>query len=370
MKRIGIITMHSVRNFGSFLQTYATIQMVKGLGHYPFIVNYIPANRTLKANIFRVSALRWKKNIFTRTFYRICYLPENLINWHIFGKCINREFPLTEVFHTNEEMTGKVKADAFLTGSDKVWSFSCNNGYDPAYFLEFAKDTPRVSYSSSICETKLSQDEIHCIYPALKKYRAISVREYESVNILNTMGLPSVTTLDPVLMLTKNEWAEFAKKSKLKLPKQPYLLMYMFGRESEPIRMAQEAASKAGLEVVRIGWDFSNRQYCRDVRAFINPYDFVKLFLHCDKVVTNSFHGTAFSIAFNKDFTVTRGIMDPRFSTLLKTFQLEHRFFNSGYSLETVSHIADAIDFISVNETLNCERSKSFDFLRNAIGDK
>ena len=140
--------------------------------------------------------------------------------------------------------------------------------------------------------------------------------------------------------------------------------MYMFGREEAPVKIASEYAKQHGLHIVRIGWDFTNRKYCKDVRAFINPYDFVYLILHADYVVTNSFHGTAFSIKFNKQITILRNAIDPRFSTILKMFGLENRFLPAKDEPKVLEFMnkAQPIDYKKVNSELNkqMEASKSF----------
>lgn len=94
-------------------------------------------------------------------------------------------------------------------------------GYDPAYYLNFAEnDSIRLSYSSSICENKISETESKQIKSDIARYDAISVREYESVDIVKSMGYDNVSvTIDPVLMLSVEEWKVFAAKSKIRLPK-------------------------------------------------------------------------------------------------------------------------------------------------------
>ena len=365
--KIGLLTMHAVKNFGSFLQTYATLQILRNLGHEPFVINYISPNRTLWSNIMRVSSPKWKRNILSRSIYRFCYLPEALINHILFGKCIKKEFPLTKVYHSCEDMAGKIDADAFIVGSDKVWSFSCNDGLDQSYFLRFTSCTKKISYSSSIGDFELNKTEIEQLAENLKDFSAISVREFATKEFLSREGLDVSIAIDPVLMLSQNEWLNFASNSKLKLPKRPYLLMYMFGRETDPVRMAAEYAKSTGFDIVRIGWDFTNRQYCKDVRAYINPYDFVKLFANAQYVVTNSFHGTAFSILFNKQFSITRDRFDARFAAILELAGLESRFHNSAYSDITISKFDEQIDYSKVNKKIDIIRQQSRQFINKSL---
>lgn len=359
--------MHAVRNFGSFLQTYATLQLLRNLGHDPFVINYISPNRTLWSNILRVSSKKWQQNILYRTIYRICYLPEALINHFIFGKCIKKEFKLTNVYHACDAMIGKFDADAFLVGSDKVWSFSCNEGLDRTYFLQFTDCPKKISYSSSIGDFELKKSEINQLVENLKDFSAISVREIITSEILNQQGLKTTVTIDPVLMLSQENWIDFTSKSKIKLPNKPYLLMYMFGRETDPVRMAAEYAKSKGMEIVRIGWDFTNKQYCKDIRAFINPYDFVKLFANAQYVITNSFHGTAFSILFNKQFSITRNIFDARFASILGILGLDSRFHDSKYSTATIQDFDVYINYDDINKKLEKVRQHSANFLKDSF---
>lgn len=365
--KIGLLTMHAVRNFGSFLQTYATLQILRNLGHEPFVINYISPNRTLWSNIMRVSSPKWKRNILSRTIYRFCYLPEALINHIIFGKCIKKEFPLTKVYHSCEDMAGKIDADAFVVGSDKVWSFSCNDGLDQSYFLRFTSCTKKISYSSSIGDFELNKTEIQQLAENLKDFSAISVRELATREFLSREGLDVSIAIDPVLMLSQNEWLNFASNSKLKLPKRPYLLMYMFGRETDPVKMAAEYAKSKGMEIVRIGWDFTNRQFCKDIRAFINPYDFVKLFANAQYIITNSFHGTAFSILFSKQFSITRNILDARFAAILGILGLESQFHDSKYSTKTIQDFDVYINYDEINKNLEKIRQHSTNFLKDSL---
>jgi hypothetical protein len=255
------------------------------------------------------------------------------------------------------------KADLYITGSDQVWNSIYNGGIDTHYFWGGIKG-PKIAYAASIGNNGLTEEE-KGIYPKLlKEYSAISVREESAKLALEEIGFNATQVLDPTFMLDRNDWQKYASK---RIITEPYLLVYLPYNTVDvnlTYRTIRKIAKAKELKVVSFSWHYWADKYADKTIKYANPGDFLSLMTNAEYVVTNSFHGTAFSINLNKQFCVyLPSSFSTRLVSLLKLCNLEHRLLNDEI---TDSQIQEVIDYGEINKALNSERIKAINFLKVA----
>ena len=258
-------------------------------------------------------------------------------------------------------------ADCYVSGSDMLWSSKLNKGHrETQFYLTWApEDKPHIAYAASIGETELPPEERSFMLPLLKSYDRIGMREKSGVALLDSMGISSVNVLDPTLVLPSAFWESFASQCSSR--KRPYLLVYFLHDHEEVFRQALAYARRQGFEVVRVAFHPLRKADDDKIEVIPSVEKLVSLFMNAEFVVTDSFHGTAFSLNFAKSFLVTQ---PPRFETRLDSI-LE--IANAPQRVIRDSSVPFSaygpIDYDHVTKALCREREKSRAFLNAALGD-
>ncbi|HBC30957.1 MAG TPA: polysaccharide pyruvyl transferase family protein [Clostridiales bacterium] len=365
--KISVITLHTVKNYGSVLQTYATQKKFEHMKVEVEFVDYWRKN-TQDHNLlhtFLSNSKKWNQNPFTRFIYKTIEYPSIHKRIHVFNRFLKQYIHLTPYRYLSYEelKANPPQADIYCTGSDQVWNSDCNGGIERPYFLEYVpKGKKRIAYAASFGKSKLSEKEQNMTKPLLQKYSMISVREDSGADILSNMGIDSVQILDPTLILKLDEWKRLMAKRQVR---QEYLLIYQLNKNRDFDSYAKNFARKKKLKLIRLSYDYyhiikpGHIMYCPTVEEWIS------LFYYADYIMTDSFHGTAFSINFNKQFSV---FFPPKFSSrlasILQLTGLENRRVIDCDNFEQAESI---IDYHPVNEILAKEREKADAFLAKAI---
>lgn len=303
---IKTITCHDVYNVGASLQAYAFVTYLHNLGHDAQIIDYKPKYLCNQYRLWGVSNSKFDKP-FIRTLYSIAKLPER-----ISARCSKRKaeydhftadfLPITKrKYTTNDELKrNPPKADVYFAGSDQIWNTMFNNGKDPAFYLDFAPaDSVKASYAASFA----TEDVVDSWKPQVKKWISaldyVSVRESSAVTITRNLGIKNVVqVLDPVFLLESEQW-EVVEKSIGDF--EPYILLYDFDRNPEIVAFAQKFALQNGWKLYSVlSCPGCDRCFEQD-----GPQTFLYLIHHAEYVVSNSFHATAFSLIYKKEFLVT-----------------------------------------------------------------
>ena len=211
----------------------------------------------------------------------------------------------------------------------------------------------------------LPEDYTQYLKEQLSQYKAISVREQSAVKLLDSIGLSSTHVLDPTFMLTKEEWRHFASK---RLVKENYLFVYLpYNIKDKDIvyRSVRKIAKAKNQKVISYSDNVFKDQYADKTIYFVNPGDVLSLIYHADYVVTNSFHGTAFSINLNKQFWV---YMPSKFSTRITSI-LDLCGLNNRLLDEEITEIQmdESISYDKPNAVLQQERNVAYNFLTTAL---
>lgn len=370
--KASVITLHTVDNYGSAMQTYATQEILSKLGCEVEIIDYwrwnnLPeyrAQQMLDTSLMQKLKPVWGTNQRTRAAATKCmkwYLEHHVSPmWKFLKDNVNLSKKRYTSF--NELRMDPPEADVYITGSDQVWNSIWNNGIDHSYFLDFApQDKPRIAFSASIGRTEFSEDEIPETKALLQKYSAISVREESAVELLKSIDIESQLILDPTLMLSRDDWKKVARGREIK----PFLLIYQLNPNPEMDQFAIKLAEKKDWEVKRVGFGRSDKQ--KPGKCIMSPSveEFIGLLFQATCVLTDSFHATAFSLNLGTDFISVR---PPRFSTriesILKLTGEEQRMLRNYDDYEIVDR---TIDMTHVRKVLDRERRTGMDWLNKAL---
>lgn len=380
MKRIGIITLVNVNNYGAELQAFATQHSLQKMGFdaeiidYPYFINSrhkktkgskpkFKMPLKLKLIVMLHPLLQWYKTIKQDKSIRQ-RREENFKSFH------DRNTKFSCEYRTAESLVScKTDYDMFVVGSDQVWNPNNYTSLDP-YFLKFApKGKRKISYASSFGVGVLPEHTRDYYKEALRGLDAISVREENAVQMVEEISnMKAQWVLDPTLLLSGTEWKRYEKA--LKGMPENFVLIYEVTPCEYVKNLAMNVAEQLGYRVVRINCDSIR---CENDDEIINvldagPAEFIWLFSQAKMVVTNSFHGAAFSLNMQKDFFVVspeRKKNNSRQKSLLRMVNLEHRMIVEGAHMPKKESFS--IDYAVVNSLLEAARDKSKNYLINAI---
>lgn len=371
--KASVITLHTVDNYGSVMQTYATQQILKKCGYDVEFVDYwrrdnLPqsrAERMLEGSTLQKLKPLWGINNFTHkatvSILKSVLEKQRSPMWRF----LEEKVQLTKVrYYSFEELEANPPiADVYITGSDQVWNSIWNQGIDRSYFLDFAPaGKPRIAFSASIGREQLDTEEIPETKRLLEKYSAISVREQSAVELLASMNIKSTLVLDPTLMLEAEEWRQLATKQKRE---KPYILIYQLNPNPQMDQYAKQLAQKKNWEIIRIGFGRSDHRKGGKCVMLPSVEEFLGLFCDAACVLTDSFHATAFSLNLGTDFiSVLPGRFGTRIESITKLTRTENRILTSYDDLTVIDR---SIDEKNVQNIFTVERKKSFDFLKRAI---
>ena len=359
--KVDVITLHRVTNFGSLLQTYATQQVLKELGHQPQTIDYVPEGLTFFRAVWPKGYSTIKRMI---KFLPLCAC--NVIQYTMADRFLRKHIVLTDKRYGSYAQLEKdvPPAEVYLSGSDQVWNTQNNNPPADlgAYYLAFAGDKKRVAYAGSFGKDDFSAEEQAQITQWLKDYHAISVREDTALDTLKAFGFEGTHVVDPTLLLSADIWRNFCTK---KPPKPGYVFIYNLNRNKVLERAALEIAKKKNLRVVNFADTFEFVKGAEN-RFGNDPLDFINYIANADFVVTDSFHGTAFSLNFARQFlSVPAPRYNCRLESILRVAGCTDRMFTTVE--EAVRKSEMQVDHLQVQQRLQQARQASLNYLKEAL---
>ena len=329
MKRVGLITIHAINNFGSLLQTYATQQTINRLGYDCEIIDYKYPNgyhleRIKNNNPYAVTKLSLVSRI--RAHFYSKYVSPEIVGKKtaLFAKERKALLKLSQTYESRESlMSNPPSYDIYVTGSDQVW----NPRYlydDTSFMLPFVSGSKKIAFSASFGCTEIDERHQSMMRPLLEGYQHISTREESGVELVQEIcGKQAVCTCDPTLLLNKEDWK--AVFNDTPLVKGKYILCYILTYTANPYpyayRLVKYIQRILKMDVIFI--DENGRYWC-DLRnksfQIYGPREIINLFQNASFVISSSFHGAAFSLNFRKDFysIFPKGVKDERQESLLR----------------------------------------------------
>ncbi len=369
--RVGVITFHCADNYGAMLQAY-------GLKHYL-------CKRGIKTDI-----VRYEPVFMTGRHWWIPYLPRNgngIVRWLGYsaagwmrnlrmGEAFWARKRNMDSFRKNFLVEKKQKKISFLhqfkslsyscyiVGSDQIWSPGITCGLRKAYFGAFKNQHKRktVAYAASLGGAALEPRYDREFSHLLKFVDVVSVREREAVPYVQSLYKGAVTTvLDPVMLLDREEWYKIERKP----DREGYILVYMTERNGDLLSYVKSLSEHKKIPILELRSvaGVTDKDFLIDYSA--GPAEFLGYIHKADYVVTNSFHGAAFSIIYQKKFMVFQHTkLGARISNLLSLHGLEHRI----YERDSRSNIDDVIDWASVKKCTKENVKMSEEFLVEHVG--
>ncbi len=351
------ITCSRPTNYGAVLQTYGLNTALRAMGVNAKVLDYDPAYYHTSTQPLPIRVVR-----------NIVRFPDLCKGRKVFGKFLEDYVPMsTKTYHSLAEIEEDVpKADVYLCGSDQIWNCKNKlNGRDDAFFLTFAPAKARkVAYAASIAMPEIPINQKERYRKLISKFDAVSVREPSAIPMLTELGITNVqSVVDPVFLLERTDWDIIADASDF-VPSEEYVLVYGYNRQKNVYKYARQLAKKLGVKVYTIGTAIEDYTLDQD-RYFwnVSPNTFVNLIRNAKAVVTNSFHGTVFSIVYNKPFHffTVRQTTNSRMLDLLDSFALSDRHVKDD------SILNDEINYKKTNHLLREQKNHSLKFLYTAI---
>jgi len=358
MKKIGIMSMQRIKNYGSFLQAYGLKKIITSLGNDVQFVDY---------NVEPALIEKRKKPLLVRIVKHlnpIKYVQEKRIHQE-FSRRYNEEF--LKLINVNEKRNYHPNIDHLIIGSDEV--FNClqtekSVGYSRELFGKNYENMPVSTYAACCGSTTYERlvqhgidTEVGSLINAMKHISVRDKNTYETVKKLT--GRESKIHLDPVLI------ADFSEEIEPKEVKhKDYIIIYAYrGRISkEEQKKIKNFARKKHKKIISIG----TYQEVADIHLVLDPFELLVYFKNADFVITDTFHGTIFSIKFGTNFvTMIRESNKQKLGDLLGRLELEDRISTDINNLEELYE--EKIDFSKVNTILEQEKKNTFEYLKDIL---
>lgn len=363
--KIGVLTVPFNNNYGGFLQAYALKMVLTKMGHDVVFINR-------RRN--RPKRLRF----FVRQFFLACHLMKDRNAQMIEKISVNTNLfkfhylePISQEYYSKRQLKKclKLGINCFVVGSDQVWRYRYAQDSIDDFFCNFLWHTgiPRISYAASMGTNTIEYPEYKRKICArlLSEFSAVSVRESTSADLLRKyFGAKDVeVVLDPTLLHGQQLYIDLFKE-KYPKPEHDYIFTYILDDNIELRNAINDFANKKKIAIVDMKAQTGNIN-------LLNPLPPVEQWLYSiyysKYVVTDSFHGTVFSILFQKPFycfgNEERGLV--RFESLLDMLGLNDKLSNDTGRLEEI--LTKDICWDRVNCKIHQEQERSFSFLNNAL---
>lgn len=370
--RIGILTLPFNNNYGGYLQSFALMHVLKELGHIPTIISRshpryplsMRIRHTLKASALALLGMPHKDIFMSRE-------SELRVKGALMMPFVDKHItPRTRFIYNNLELklfTSR-RFDAVIVGSDQVW----RPDYGPDirnYFLNFvSKGVMKIAYAASFGkdDPTYTDAELTQCKSLLQLFKAISLREQSGLNIIEDWGVLSefkpCVVLDPTMLLEKGNYQQLIEKEPVQTMGKAFC--YVLDESKTANDIINAICKDKGItpfHIIDVNCWKEEHYVMPSIEAWLRGiYD-------AECVITDSFHGTVFSILFNKPFVVyanrERGIS--RFQTLLESFDLLDRIAETSEQAITISKKTISWDY--VNRVLYQRRKESLQFLISSL---
>lgn len=357
--KIGIITQPLFANYGGFLQNYALQQVLKRLGHEPITIDYF-RYRKLWIYLLYILKLIILRLIRGKGFEAIPQLRRRSCNNESF---VNNYLSVTKpVGSYKNNIIEEYNLGTIIVGSDQVWRPRYNSLILKDVFLDFVlqKGVKKIAYAASFGTDEweyTSKQTKECSILA-KQFQAISVRENSGVELCKKyLDVEAIEVLDPTLLLDKEDYTELCKD--VPANSEQYLAAYVLDINDKKSEFIQKIVNEQQLPL---------KIFSAGNTSKLTIEEWLAMFRDAQYIITDSFHGTVFSIIFNKPFISIgngkRGMS--RFLSLLDKFGLESRLFDE-ILLEKYSYVENKIDWENINNQRIKLKTLSLNFLVNNL---
>ena len=363
-KDVGILTYHTGYNYGASLQAYALMITIKKMGFSCEIINFETERFLASREMFSRKPTRLKEVI--KIASRLPYYGDLKERQRLFDSYTNEYLDISPLYRSEQEVIAhSTEYKCIVCGSDQIWNLSQNDSpaANPLFFLNFPKTQRRISYAASFgIWVKDASDKEDVFLPWLKQFDSISVRETSGVEYVKSLGLDCKLCLDPTLLLDAQDYDHICVE---RLIPEKYVLLFSWMCTEDVIQAAKLVGKELKLPVYNIVPP--PRAMFKGIKRKLDvgPSEFLSMIKYAEFVVTNSFHGAAFSITFEKPYvSIVTGKADLRMKSLLEQLGLKkHLVSNKNLNINELMKI----DYSAVREKKISLRKDSLDYLKNAL---
>lgn len=364
--KIGILTYHRAENYGALLQAYAMRTYLQGLGHEAEFVDYWPVYHSEYFKVFSLDSFK-KSSVKGK----LAKLGRLALMGH---KLHQRKRVMLQFIHGQLDLPDQPKYenrdavtepyDAVVYGSDQIWRKQGLGGvgFDDWYFgSDNVQAKKRIVYAGSMGKIATDAQNDAYVKEQMAHFDRIAVREGSLLKYLKGLGISSIQVMDPVFLLSRKQWEEICIAPKIT---RHYILFYNLLNTKESVAFAARLSTETGLPIYEI--TKKTTVFSRDANRISNASvgEFLGLVREADYVVSNSFHGVAFSIIFEKQFyAVGMGDKANRVVSLLESMDLGDRYLSEVRQESRIS----PIDYDTTEQKLKSAVEKSKDYLKEAL---
>ena len=367
MQKVLLTTLFSGYNYGSSLQTFATKTIIENFGYECELVARKSIIKGSNIRLGKLFAILWRTlltfDLKTVEAYKSSYQKSLIGNSADRFADFEKRYLSPKRFTWAELKKEACNAMACIAGSDQLWD-TTSLYVDPMYYLRFAPQNKRISFATSMGHEFVPKYNETKLKEWISEFKHLSVREDSGVRIIKELcGRDAAHLLDPTLLLNGKTWRE-----KLEIQKQnnKYILAYFLDAPSQQAKACiAKLKDTYQCDVIAIPYKHEDMSYATQWEP-TGPLDFLKLVDNAIAVVTDSFHGTAFSINLHTPFFVfdrnygTAHSQSSRVVSLLKKLNLLDRY-------EAKDYTNSSLNFDHAEDILNVEREMGKKYLRNAI---
>ncbi|HJH90308.1 MAG TPA: polysaccharide pyruvyl transferase family protein [Fusicatenibacter saccharivorans] len=370
-EKIGILTFHKSINYGSVLQSWALSRVISKR-FVVEIIDYEPQNYEFLYANYRP----WKS--WNNIKYNLKRMPlSSALNnqQQLFKKFRDKQLPLSrKKYNYNNGCDIKEEYKGIVVGSDQVWNIRAKD-CDPIFFLPFNYSGNKVSYACSINDTDYTEKNLPSnLASEICDFDFISIREESGKNKLEQFIAKQkkvYTLLDPTLLCNSSEYDSLLND---RIVDGKYIFLYNVWTSEAGIQAAKFLSKKLNMPVYTIMTASNVKEINLLKKSGIlvdtvrtSPSDFLNFFKYASYIVTESFHGTAFSLIFEKPFVcVSNRTNDERLNNILTLVGLKDRYMKLG-ELQTFD-LKQEIDYEIVTEKKEKRAEECIELLYKAIG--
>lgn len=361
--KIGIITFDNTLNYGAFLQMYSLLYILQMQNKNVEIIQYCceavnerEKIKTLKDITGVKETIKFLLDFHSKRKKYEKFSKEKMDNLQLSNRVYNKSN-----IHECEN-----NYDCFVFGSDQIWNYNLTN-YDYTYLGSFLDDKKKkIAYAASLGISELDEKQKKAYNHYLKSFNSISVRERQAVSLLSEIGINAKQVMDPIFLIKKERWNKIINSVYFNTPTEKYILLYQMTLSKDIYGFIKKLSSKTGYKVINANPFFKDRFKYKNISA-LSPFEWLKLINNAEYVITNSFHGLAFSICLNKQFYTEIIDLEQKTSSrlvnLLDIFELNNR------NIAVNNSILSNIDYSRINNKIDDLRDQSINYIMENINE-
>lgn len=357
-------TTHRSYNYGGVLQAYALHTFQKNMGIDNLLLDYPKDNhifKSLSSDSIRHFLINVYLNVFSLFHYKSIKSK-----YKAFDDFLLNNVEVTQLFNDYEELQlNYPKADLYITGSDQVFYFDKDKDLFKKRTLQFC-ECKKISYAASLVQFDLNDSQKNELRNIFRNFKYISLREASSCQYVKEFYQDEVLNhIDPVFLLDKNHWEKILEEPEVH---KPYILCYILVSNRNTQKVVDKIKEKYKCEVIAIESSSRKTVKCDNHLYDVSPTQFLGLIANAEFVITSSFHGTAFSIIFEKKFiTLIKDYKSERMTDLLSLLKIENKIIRDTDVSFNIANFTNEWNYKLTNEIIKREQQKTYNYFRELI---